>query len=437
MRLATLCTLAVASVLVSGCIFGVSTSGREEPRSDTARDSESPADTEGPAPDALDAGSGGDVRDSTGDADAGERGDGGGGGDAGGGPCTPPAEGGGSGAADSGPDAGPVVTRPEFIYVPKSNATALGIAFLDGGSVRVREVEVVAERIRALGPSLHYDRDGNREVPFVSEQTFPEGKRRFLVLLELGADLGETTTVTGDVEFDRQGRVGVADFDDDCRPDLVWADSVPSEDGDPTPAIKRVDSDSREGRPEAIVELSDTPWTVIGAVDENERDGREEAYWFDGDPGSRFVVDDDSRRVESAGEPFSMVGTNDGSPGIGGPFRVSGESTTYFPIVDGSNNPVLLPAGGGIFRPLDETGSAVKAPLGVGDPDADGDREVVFVDDGGKLSFVEADVTDPVTSEVTRIEGVERGDLDAETRPGVVSGTSDFYRRVDQDRTSR
>lgn len=430
MSLRLLPVLLSAVVALGGCIFGVSTSGNGAENADSAapEDTESPADAGETAP--MDTTDGGPTDLDTGNLDA----DGDGGMDTGPLPCRPGSEPQPRDTSfrdatdvDTSGDASALFEGPEVVYVTESGK--IGVLFI-GRTTLVRREITVTNKIQALGPSVEFDDDEFREIPYIERR----GEMYTLKVVEI-RDSASPEFVAGDLGYADSSRIGIADFDDDCRPDLVWADGIQPEDGDAIPAIRRVDADEMQN-PKVVAEPAEQPWAVMGAIDLNDTgqgapDGKEELYWYDTSGQGRFVVDDDSGMMYDTNEGFTSVGSSNSSPGVGGPAWISGLEKTIFPIVDGNNDPVRLTATIPDPVPLDNSGTAVASPVGTGDVDRDGRREVVFVDNGGKLRSVAADVVDASNSETRAVE-VEGNDIDAKKATGVVTGTSRFFRRVDQ-----
>lgn len=434
MSLRLLPVLLSAVVALGGCIFGVSTSGNGAEDTDAA----APEDTEPPPDSGADTGADTAPIDTTADGETADLDSGNldadGGVDAGRLPCEPgsaprPRDAGFRDTAgiDTSGDATALFEGPEIIYVTDSGD--IGVLFIGRKNLIKRELGV-PNKVQALGPSLYFDDDEHREIPYVEQS----GESYALKTVELSDSQG-FGFLSVDVEYSDSSRIGVADFDDDCRPDLVWADSIQSGDSDPTPAVRRIDAND-PATPTIVAEPNTQPWAVMGAIDpqgtgQNTPDGNEDLYWYDTAGEGKFVEDDSNGTVEDAEEKFASVGSSDSSPGVGGPAWLAEFDKTVFPIVDSDNNPARLTAKTPQLVPLDNQGTAVAAPVGTGDVDRDGRPEVVFVGDGGKLQSVSTDFSNDSNSNVRRVE-VDGNDIDARAATGVLSGTSRFFRRVDQ-----
>jgi hypothetical protein len=122
---------------------------------------------------------------------------------------------------------------------------------------------------------------------------------------------------------------------------------------------------------------------VLGIADVT-GDGSEEIVFVDASATMRFYESDGT--TTSIGGFGSNVGL-----GVGSPADFDGDGTARVPIIDGSNN-VALVDGSGTTTTLTSGGPAAKAPTATVDWDGDGDLEVLFLDTGGNLRYLD-DVT--------------------------------------------
>jgi len=437
------------ALTVGGCIFGVSTEGNGAEDTAASEPGDTTPDTT-PSKGPSDAGDTARMDATDGEATeldgASRDGDGGVDADAGGPPCRP-----GLGPhrhdagyhrdtthVDTSGDATALLESPEVVYVTgNGKQNTIGVLFTGGNKLFRRQIRVSnTNSIQALGPSVHYDDDPYREIPYIEREASENGPRFMLKVVDIGESSETRRFLTG-VDYPGSSRIGVADFDDDCRPDLVWADKIRSDDPDARSVVRRIDAD--EGRNATVVAEPDgQPWAVLGAVDLSgrkgrEQDGNEELYWYEKSGTARYVVDDDNDAIQEAPESFSSVASRDGTPGVGGPSEIPArDNKTIFPIVNGRNQPGWLAAGTPDSDVLGDGVSAAASPLGTGNVDLDGQREVVFIDDGGKLGYLDAVISNGDESSELRAVEVDGNDVDAHRPTGVVSGTSRFFRRVDQ-----
>jgi len=158
----------------------------------------------------------------------------------------------------------------------------------------------------------------------------------------------------------------------------------------------------------------------LGGIADVDGDDADELV-FGGDGGNSdevSYVDDDSTVVRTG----QSYGTDSGNVGLGEPADFDGDGTARVPIVDG-NNDVQLTDGGGATTTILGSGTAVKAPIGTADVDADGDPEVVFVStdtnaDGDNAVRYVDDVTG--TNTVRNLTAGTGSTLGADTDAGVV-----------------
>jgi hypothetical protein len=254
----------------------------------------------------------------------------------------------------------------------------------------------------AAGPAIHYDADGQLDIPYVREGAGNDDESP-LKLYHV-AD-GTTTTIEKnamDIGGDG-GKIATADFDDDGRFDIVYR----GEDKN----LKRVDGNDG---PDQFVDEDTDPQAIIGSADvvegDDEARGRE-IVWVDASSEVK-AVSQYSREVYSDEElSFNeSLGSND-NVGAGEPLPIVRGGPKYFPIVDGSANPGVLNARDGSYQQLanDDDVNAKKAPVGLADINDDAWKELLFIDDNGEVKYAKAN-PGRADNEIREL-GVDDGEL--------------------------
>jgi flagellar protein FlaF len=163
-----------------------------------------------------------------------------------------------------------------------------------------------------------------------------------------------------------------------------WQNSAPS--------IFFVDSGTRN----VVRATDDGDETVVGMVDaagvagigDFDGDGADELIYGGNSPDSG--LSDSINYVDDDGTP---VGTGQGygksaGIGVGEPADFDDDGTVRVPVVDGSND-ILLVDDTGATEKLTQNGQAAKSPLGTVDFDEDGEQEILFVDINGELGIID------------------------------------------------
>jgi len=153
-------------------------------------------------------------------------------------------------------------------------------------------------------------------------------------------------------------------------------------------STNNIDRVTARGRRETVATVTAD---AVGGIADIDGDGNDELVYGGDSPGGISdtvnYVDDDGT-AEGTGVSY---GVNGSAVGLGEPANFNGSQGDRVPIVDGSNNIVLVGAGGETEQ-LTSTGSAAKAPLAALDWDADSRPEILYVESNGNLRFLD-DVT--------------------------------------------
>ena len=279
----------------------------------------------------------------------------------------------------------------------------------------------VSGNFRAVGPAIHYDADGQLEIPYVREGG-DETDEPPLELYHV-AD-GSTTELENDAMGGiNNGKIATADFDDDGRFDVIYRAN-----GD----LRRVDHDED---PRTIVsnESYDTdPQAIFGSADVV-GDASREIVWLDASSGV-MAVGQSSGTVygDEDGElSFDTTPGSDSNVGAGEPLPIVRDGPKYFPIVDGSGNPGVLDASDtSYYQQLadDADANAKKAPVGLADVNGDTYKELLFIDDDGVVKYTRADPQRAPDNEVEELRVDDGGLVEANADVGVV--TTHFPQRV-------
>jgi hypothetical protein len=246
-------------------------------------------------------------------------------------------------------------------------AGASRVAFAQSGALKTGTsdggvTDYTIDDASATGPGRSdVDGDGSLDVPV--------GNASGLHITD--ADGDTTTLVASGVEVGKtRYAVGTWDGSDTS---VFYADDS----GD---AVYRVDE---SGTSTQVFDPGNGASAVLGIADVT-GDGSEEIVFVDASATMRFYESDGT--TTSIGGFGSNVGL-----GVGSPADFDGDGTARVPIIDGSNN-VALVDGSGTTTTLTSGGPAAKAPTATVDWDGDGDLEVLFLDTGGNLRYLD-DVT--------------------------------------------
>jgi hypothetical protein len=387
---------ALALAVMSGCIFtnSVSTLDRTDTASDT---SEPPQDT--PPADIPRS----DIRESADVQDTGQD--------------TPvPRD-----AADSGMDDGG--------GLPEDTGTSPVplVVFVNGeGQLSYVDSDRVAHAIadpgedayiRAIGPSVDFDGDNVREIPFIGPGSRCEGLCLKLAKLEGGEIDAPDTNVLTRASY---GRLAVGDVDGNGNPDIIY----PGERG----RVKRLD-DASAAYGEKVIGRGDDgteaeAQSILGLVEVPAENGDElRLYWVDDSEELKYTRPRAETNVVHRAS-YELSAGSDGNIGVGGASDLR-DGTAFWPLIDGSNRPSLRQV---YRRDADPTelisdGVAAKAPPTILDVAGDERPEFLFVGNSESHTLQHLP-TDPVVATSPEALSVDGGEVTAEPRVGLASGTA-------------
>lgn len=241
----------------------------------------------------------------------------------------------------------------------------------------------------AIGPlGIDFDDDGRDEVPFVDSLgtvTLIDANNESEDLLSEAAKSSETRLAVGTWQGSDQS--------------VFYVDAV-------TGDIERVTANG------STTTIADVSGDGVAGIADFDGDGEDELV-YGGDSGTsdsvNYVDDNGTTVTTDAG-----YGVNNGI-GLGEPGDFDGDGTARVPIVDGSNN-ILLVDSDGNTETINGSGVATKAPLATLDWDGDGDLEIVFVHTDGTLRYVD-DVTGSNT--VKTVEDADGNSVSADGDAGA------------------
>ena len=165
------------------------------------------------------------------------------------------------------------------------------------------------------------------------------------------------------------------------------------------------------GTQETIARPGDGVGAVGGPADIDD-DGTDELVYMDGSQNLQYIEQDGTNVDIGRG-----VGSNN-SAGFGPPADFVGDGVPRIPIVDGSNQVALVDVNGN--KEVLTGGTAKKAAVAPGDPDVDGEYEVLFLgSDTGNVRYVD----DVGSSNVVDTLSVEGSPVSPDDKAGVNSGT--------------
>ena len=172
--------------------------------------------------------------------------------------------------------------------------------------------------------------------------------------------------------------------------------------------IYRVDSG---GSVNEVATLGNGANAVLG-IGDIDGDSDEELIFADASQQVRYLESDGgTEKVQNGG-----VGSNNGI-GVGDVADFDGDGTVRFAMVDGSNNVVINGVSESEIT-FTQT-NAKKTTVTVADVDADGGLEVVYVDSGGDVRYVDDPLGSPQLRDLTDSDG---NTVTADGSVGVVSG---------------
>ena len=298
--------------------------------------------------------------------------------------------------------------RPALIYVDDSDR----LAYLD--TRRIKHTVGVTGDIRAIGPSLHYDTDGIREIPYA----IADGS---------GGPALKVVNLEGDVQmldpnvmgYTNYGRLGVADVDNDIAYDVVYPDDdkslVSIDRNSSSSTIVKNGTNGNDAKPAAF----------MGTIDAD-GNGKQELYWIGTSSNVKYVTESNLKTIRFPGGGFH-VGSNN-NVGVGAPRDLDNDGDTHWAMIDGSNNPGLVPAGGGSFQSLNTQGRAVKTPIAFGDVVGGPREEVLFVDTNGTIRYVST--KNPGQSSPAKLLRIRGRTIQADPDVGLVSGYTALGERL-------
>jgi flagellar protein FlaF len=243
------------------------------------------------------------------------------------------------------------------------------VAFTNSSDLRSATVDgAVTDSYGAIGQSIgpvlvNFGATGVAELPAV------EGDTDLIVATANGDRTALTTGAKPDASRLAAGR---------------WLGSDPSVFyvNDTTGNVSRVTADGTS------VDLAGTDAAGVAGIGDIDADGADELVYGgnspDGNSDTVVYVDDDGSTLVGTGQGY---GTS-GGIGLGEPGDFDGDGQARVPIVDGSND-VLLVAADGTTAALTGSGTAAKAPMATRDVDGDFDPEIVFVGTDGTLRYVD------------------------------------------------
>lgn len=316
--------------------------------------------------------------------------------------------------------------HPLLLYV--TDQENLGYITRNSGELQRHTVELEGEgSIWALGPSIQFDDDGRLEVPLVRDDG---SDAPALYVAELDGRMSDPI-VDETLVFEMGGRLGIGDFDDDCNPDIFYADGQEQ--------IARVDDDIQSNRQEGLADpLGDQgpiqqPQAVVGAYD-RDGDDREAIYWADVDLAVEFVEQKNAGTTKKKFESTGLGANN--NIGIGPPAPLEPMDGSFWPGVDSSGNVKIHDWTWEGLEPATEA-AAKKTPLTFANLVASSENdflELVFIGTSGLVKYVDfRSRTDNYSVEPLVVGGNQSKNVSAHARVGLVKGRSDFYRRMRND----
>jgi hypothetical protein len=233
--------------------------------------------------------------------------------------------------------------------------------------------------IRAIGPSLHYDRDGVREIPYVQTDGTDAPALR---VVDVGG--GDRTTLDPDVMgYVSHGKLGVADLDGDAAPDVVYPDtdkSLARVDRN-TPPTRIVKTGTKEGN-------DAKPWSIVGTI---RKRGQQRIYWVDTGSNLKWIARSTPTHIRQP--DVDNVGTN-ANAGIGDYYQRGRAGKVWLGRITGGNDVEMVrpwgktSEGKGHRIELTTDVTATKAPSGFADVAGNKRPELLFVDTSGRLRRV-------------------------------------------------
>jgi Putative archaeal flagellar protein F len=147
---------------------------------------------------------------------------------------------------------------------------------------------------------------------------------------------------------------------------------------------------------------------------------------FDGDDADELIyggngpVDGNSDSVNYIDDDGTALGTGQGygvsaGIGLGEPGDFDGDGTVRIPIIDGSNDIILVDSTGSTTR-LTNSGPAAKSPMATRDIDDDSEQEIIFVNTNGNINYLDEVLTQNNIETLTDGQG---GTVAADVDAGV------------------
>ena len=395
--LRTVCLLpALVVAILNGCIFTNSAGTLEQLDSspDTSDPPQDTSPTDTARPDASDADNAGDAADD----------------------IRPPRDASDSGAydadalhADTDPSPAPLV-----IYVNGEGK----LSYIDTDRVTHTVADPGSEaNIRAIGPSVDFDGDDVREIPFVS----PGSQCTDLCLKLAELQGGEVSTPDRKVLTRASyGRLAVDDVDGNGEPDIIY----PGNRG----TVRRLDDQSAEYGAKVIESGDDgtdaNARSILGLVEVSTDDGNElRLYWVDDSDDLKYTRPRvESNIVHYTGSELSAGSNN--NVGIGSVANLK-NGTAFWPLIDGSNRPTLRQVYGQNADHIELISHqvAAKAPPTMQDLAGSDRPELLFVgnSDSHTLQHVP---TDPIVADSPRALDAVGGEITADPAVGLAPGTA-------------
>ncbi|WP_262180415.1 Ig-like domain-containing protein [Haloarcula laminariae] len=316
------------------------------------------------------------------------------------------------------------VSDPAFVYVQDSAPGELTIVANDGTKVGTG-VDESTYAIRAIGPSVDYDGDGNLEVPYTQDDG-TNGPALKVVDVETG-----TVDVLVKDTIAKDNKLAVGDWDADGNPDIFYVTHSNLATGN---GVGRVDADTS---PTEIIqndgEFDAKPKAYMGTADVT-GDGVRDLVWFDDSSAIKYTNNSaknggtDIEKLDTSNTPGS--GAN---AGVGEPVDLDDDGKVRFPVIDSSGYPALLDLAGGTKIRLGDNKAGEKTGVATGDFYGDSREELVYVDGSGTVRYVETTDSNQATGDIE----IGGNTYNARASEGIAVGQTTVTQRLDSlDSTS-
>ncbi len=269
--------------------------------------------------------------------------------------------------------------------------------------------------IRAIGPSVDFDADDVREVPFVTPGSQCTDLCLKLAELEGGEIATPDTNVLTRASY---GRLAVGDVDGNGEPDIVY----PGNRG----AVRRLDDESARYGETVIESGSDgtdaKARSILGLVDvSTDKEHELRLYWIDDSDELKYTRPRaESDIVHRVG--YDLSAGTDNNIGVGGAANLR-SGTAFWPLIDGSNRPTLRQVHRRDSERIELISDqvAAKAPPIIRDVAGGGRPELLFVgnSEGHTLKHVP---TDPIVADSPRALDTNGGEITADPVVGLATG---------------